>query len=1157
MKGRDLMWRTAAIWALLNLATAGLPARADEKAVDGTLGLKFFEKKIRPILVEHCYSCHSDQARKLKGGLRVDGRDFLLKGGDSGPVVVPGHPEKSRLIEAISYQNPDLQMPPRGKLPDTAIADLTQWIRLGLPWPKEGEARAVTTDAGFDIERRKREHWAWQPIRVPSFPAVKDQGWVLDPVDAFILAKLEVQGLKPAPLADKRTWLRRVTFDLIGLPPSRDEIEAFLQDDSPQAYEKVVDRLLASPHYGERWARHWLDLVRYAESRGHEFDPIIPNAYQYRDYIIRAFNADVPYNQLVTEHLAGDLLDRPRCHPTQGFNESVLGTGFWLLGEEVHSPVDIRQDEADRFDNRIDVMTKTFLGLTVACARCHDHKFDAITQKDYYALFGFLASSTSRQVRFDSLEQNRAVAVELARLRDRARRQLGKALAEVTLSATDRLADYLLAGREILVEESGTRRDSSSDVHARDSKEALHKRVLEVATAHKLDAVRFEAWVAELRQAAGKANHPLHVWAKVAADPGAKDPNRLAELLRPLLKGMRRRAAAADASLQKARLIIDYASATPDTWMQDEATFGPRPARPGDVRLVEDSGQTGVRFIERGAAEYDRAFDVLRMAPEAEKDPGALGRMTPRAGRTLCTPTFKIAPGKIYYLVKGAGAAYASVCAHAIIEGPLHGQLVQNIPPSNDFRWLAHDLTRYQGLDAHLEFTAAPGADFAVAMVVQAEQPPDRLEPGNHALLKMLTPEPDSLEALAAAYRKLFTHAAKHLAADKTSYSADAGDWARLANWLAGHPQLLSDGAKTFFDTAAKLRAEEKQAAAGIQAESRLAPALLDISGMDEHVFRRGSPKAEGEPAPRRLLEALAGPRPLGISHGSGRLELARQITAPNVNPFLARVLVNRVWHHLFGRGLVASVDNLGVLGEPPTHPELLDYLADRFVKDGWSIKKLIRGLVLSNAYRMSSEPTPQTDAADPANLLLHRMRLRRLEGEAIRDAMLMVSGRLDRTLYGPSVPIYLTPFLDGRGRPGSGPLDGKGRRSLYLAVKRNFLSPLLLAFDTPAPFSTVGRRSVSNVPAQALILLNDPFVQEQAALWAKNVSSRPGPLPQRVTEMYLSAFARLPDENELKASEAFLKQQAELHGASIDDPKVWADLAHTLLNVKKFIFLN
>jgi hypothetical protein len=333
--------------------------------------------------------------------------------------------------------------------------------------------------------------------------------------------------------------------------------------------------------------------------------------------------------------------------------------------------------------------------------------------------------------------------------------------------------------------------------------------------------------------------------------------------------------------------------------------------------------------------------------------------------------------------------------------------------------------------------------------------------------------------------------------------------------------------------------------------------AMLDGDAQNEHVFIRGSPKALGEIVPRRFLEALAGPRGLAVHQGSGRLELARQMTDPALNPLLARVMVNRIWQHLFHRGIVASVDNFGVLGERPTHPELLDYLADQFITQGWSVKRLVRTLVLSQTYRMSTRAVESSEQADPQNLWLHCMRVHRLEGEAIRDAMLSVSGQINLRMYGPSVPVYLTEFQQGRGRPHSGPLDGDGRRSLYLAVRRNFLSPLMLTFDTPIPFSTVGQRSVSNVPAQALLGLNDPFVHQQAERWAKRVLRTVVSPEERIVGMYQSAFARPPSPFESAACLDFLERQARLYPGKPDNLAAWADLAHVLFNAKEFLFLR
>ncbi|OWK44961.1 PSD1 and planctomycete cytochrome C domain-containing protein [Fimbriiglobus ruber] len=1005
---------SARLVAPLVLLAAAIPIHAAEP---GREQAEFFEKKIRPVLVEHCFKCHSEKTKAPKGGLRVDGRGLLLKGGDGGPALVPGDPDKSKLVEAVRFKNNDMQMPPKGKLPDAVVADLEAWVRAGAVWPND--ATAGTTEApaanGFDLQKRKREHWAWAPVTSPSPPAVKNTAWASDPIDRFILAKLEEKNLKPAAPADKLVWLRRVTFTLTGLPPTPEEIAAFQKDATPGAAAAVVDRLLASPAYGERWARHWLDLVRYAESRGHEFEPDIPNAYQYRDYVVRAINADVPYNQFVRENLAGDVVPNPRLNPADGFNESVIGTGFWHLGEEVHSPVDLRQDQADRFDNRIDVMTKTFLGLTVACARCHDHKFDAIATKDYYALFGLLEGSSYRQVRFDSLERNKAVAADLAALRDRTTTALAaKARGEIA--------------------------------------------------------------------AAGVARGDAAAISTAAPKSRGDDATR--------------------AWLGEAKVVVDYANLAPGEWLPDDVTFGPGPRRPGDARVRGVNGKPVVTFEERATAAFDGFWDGLKLAPHTAGDNGGLARQQ-RAGFTIRTPNIVLEHDTLYYLVRGSGLAYAGVCGHTIIHGPLHGSLVTSIPAKGDeYQWVAHKLTGYKGQRLQVELTAAPGTDFAVAMVVQASSPP----PGIPAA------------------------------------ATEPAEWNRFAR--------TPKAAAEFAAEAMKFVEEEKKLAARVKWESRLAPALFEGTGVDDTVFVRGNPRAPGEVVPHRLLEALAGTERIAHSRGSGRLELAAQITDPARNPFAARVEVNRVWHHLFGRGIVASTDNFGLLGEPPTHPELLDYLATEFVRDGWSTRRLIRRLALTSAYRMSVHGDASADQADPANLLLHKFRLKRIEGEAIRDAMLSVSGRLDRTAGGPPVPIYLTPFLDGRGRPGSGPLDGDGRRSLYLSVRRNFLSPFLLAFDTPIPFSTVGRRQVSNVPAQSLILLNDPFVHQQAGVWAKKVLAAPGSVSDRVTGMYVAAYGRPPTADEITVCGEFVQGKET-------DAAAWTALAHALFNVKEFIYVQ
>jgi hypothetical protein len=382
----------------------------------GAIDHSFFEMRIRPVLAEKCYECHSARSSKIKGGLRLDHIDFIQAGGDSGPALVGGKPEESLIIQAIRYDDPHFQMPPKEKLEKKVLADFEQWVSQGAPWPDEPAPPVSSSSkrSAFQMEKRIQEHWSWRPIAKSKVPDIKGQN--LNEIDRFIRARLKTIGLLPAEEADKRTWLRRLSYDLTGLPPGVDEINQFLGDPSTDSYVKVVERLLDSVHFGEKWARHWMDLVRYAETCGHEFDYPLENPHEYRDYLIRAFNADVPYDQFLKEHVAGDLMDEPRRHPTEKFNESIIGTGFWYFHEAVHAPTDPKQDNADRMESQLDVFGKTFLGLTIGCARCHDHKFDAISEKDYYSLASFMQGSTRQEYPLDVGGRRKELAVEIEQL---------------------------------------------------------------------------------------------------------------------------------------------------------------------------------------------------------------------------------------------------------------------------------------------------------------------------------------------------------------------------------------------------------------------------------------------------------------------------------------------------------------------------------------------------------------------------------------------------------------------------------------------------------------------------------------------------------------------------------------------------------------------
>lgn len=1099
--------------------------------------LEFFEKRVRPLLAEQCFSCHSDAAKKSKGGLRLDSRESILKGGDSGPAIVPGDPDKSRMITSVRYTHQDLQMPPKSKLPDSQIATLTEWVRLGAPWPAEKVQKQGTTEI-FDLNKRKAEHWSWQPIRAAKAPTVKNTKWSAQPIDRFLLARLEESGLTPASPADPRALLRRLNFDLTGLPPKPDEADAFAREAATNrqaAVERVVDRLLASPQFGERWGRHWLDLVRYAETRGHEFDYPIPNAWQYRDYIVRALNADVPYKQLVTEHLAGDLVPSPRLNPQTGANESILGTGFWFLGEEVHSPVDIRGDETDRLDNRVDVMTKTFIGLTVSCARCHDHKFDAISQRDYYALNGFLISSNYRQARFGSLETHRGVAKELDELHQAARPALTKAAGEALKPGLAQASNYLSAACEVLQGET-------------DPTGAAKK--------HGLDEAQLSRWVIALKTAKADPAHLLNNFATITDAP-AGDSAEFVRRLAPLVDGWKKQKAEAQNAppLKPENVIVDYATSSAREWMQDGWSFGLRPARVSEAVLGQSEDKPLAGFVTRDGAQRGEAWKKLAVQ-SPERDQGVLGTWD-RSEQTLRTRDFTLNANSLWYLVRGSLRAYATVNSHLIVQGPLHGALLREYKDESlQWRWVQHDLRAYKGNRLHVEFSPA-GNDLSIAMVVQAEARP-ALPPSDELLLTALADaKVQSPQAMAGAIAGVWQTVAEQMAKGTL-----APGNASIADSLVRAQDLFTPpGSKAQRDFAAVARpflTQQEKITARIQANSPTAPAMQDGLGTDELLLIRGQAKNPGETVPRRFIEALASTKPIA-AEGSGRLELARQMT-DDANPYTSRVMVNRVWHHLFGRGIVPTVDNFGVLGQAPSHRELLDYLALRFRNEqGWSLKKLVREIVLSQAYQMSSVPSDtRAEQVDPQNILLHRANVKRLDGESIRDAILSVSGRLDPKMGGAPVPVYLTPFMDGRGRPAGGPLDGNGRRSIYISVRRNFLQPMLLAFDTPIPFTTMGRRNISNVPAQALILMNDPFVAGQAKVWATNLPKDTAP-SERVNLMYLKAFGRPATEKELKTALGFLEEQTKLYGAdtSPTDERVWADFCHVLFNVKEFIYLR
>jgi hypothetical protein len=891
----------------------------------------------------------------------------------------------------------------------------------------------------------RTQFWSFQPIRGVVPPAISNQrqGWARNAIDRFIQAALEERGLVPAPEADRRTLIRRLSFDLLGLPPAPEDIATFLADRAPDAYEKLVDRLIASPRFGERWARHWLDLVRFAETAGHEYDYDIPNAFRYRDYVIRALNSDLPYNQFVVEQIAGDLQKAPRRHPLDGHNESIVGCGFYFLGEGNHSPVDVREEQMRRIDNQIDVLSKTFLGLTVACARCHDHKFDPITSRDYYALAGFLCSSRHQQAFIDPAERFDAFITRLRGLKER-------------------IASLLHEAEGAL---SGTLREQTSLVVARAQPGAPTEPA-----------------------------RPLH------EPPGGADE----------------------------WVFEDFEGESFDGWFVTGDAFGDRPSRSGDARLAAPARWIS---IEPGQAHSGLVADRLQ--------------------GVLRSRSFTIEAPYIHYRAAGRGGRISLVIdGHEKIRSPIYGELTIVLEQAAGPRWFTQDVRMWLGHSAYLEIADGAAVSYggvtsqvddgrgwiAVDEIRFSSGPAPRANAPRSAGASEITLD---LDAVISALRG----------------SSSTG---------SGRSETGSNSARAALaDRLASALSEVRRIEAAIPPPA-LALAIADGTGANERVHIRGNHHNLGQLAPRRFLEVLGGSSSPSSSSGSGRDELARRMVDPASNPLVPRVVVNRLWKHHFGEGIVRSTDDFGAMGQRPSHPDLLDWLAGELVARGWSLKAMHRLMVTSSTYRMASRPLEAAERVDPINSLLHRMNVRRLEAEAIRDALLAVSGRLEQTMFGPSVPVHLTSFMEGRGRPDrSGPLDGGGRRSVYLNVRRNFLDPMFLAFDTPVPFSTMGRRNVSNVPAQALDLMNNPLVKDQARLWAARLLSGPDvPARDRVYRLYLAAFGRVPGDAEARATLAFLGAGSGTRGPgpngtpepSLED---WADLCHVLINTKDFIFVD
>jgi hypothetical protein len=1035
--------------------------------------IAFFESKIRPILAERCYECHSHEEQE--SGLRLDHIEFILKGGERGAAIKPGDPEESNLVKAIEYFEPKFQMPPKTMLEDDEIDLLIEWVAQGAPWPDEPRPAEATTKDNFDLQKRKSEHWAWQPISKTSLPNVQNSDWPLNDADAFILSKLEEAKLNPSPKAEKHTLIRRLYFDLIGLPPTPDEVKAFVEDQSPKAYENLVDELLASPHFGERWGRHWLDLTRFSETFGHEADYPIKHAWPYRDYVIRALNDDVPYDRFAQEHVAGDLIE-PRVNPASGINESVIGTGWWYMHQATHAPVDVLKDEADRIDNQIDVFGKAFMGLTIACARCHDHKFDAISAKDYYSLTEYLRNSRQVYAMLDPRDTIKSGVRELNKIHDKQSKPMFKRMNSLKTAAQKTKATIESA---LNISEKEISSDS-------------------------LDADQIKQWAKLIRHE--KTKEEGHILRPLTH----KDP---VPETKPVPAG---------------DVYASFDGNDYGDWFVYGEAFGKRPTQARDW----------------SAAESNRPFTPPGVAHS--------GRISKNLKGVLRSQTFILDHDRVQVRAAGRKGTIRLIIGRYQLHdynGILFGGAIAQVNTRGDYQWfdLATGIAKYKGRHAYIEFVDHGDGFIAV----------DEMRFSNDAIPKN-TMAQELVGGIAPEDRPAEYQAKAEIALDHLESGALNPLDANWLNYLYSNNLITSEKfSKTY--SLAREKIVEKQADVP---DPFMVLAITDGSFEPGHVHIRGNPKEKGDPTPRRFLEALNGPEPMAIKEGSGRLELAESLFSDK-NPLPARVMVNRIWHHVFGRGIVQSTDNFGVLGIPPTHPELLDHLATQFIESGWSVKTMIRDLVTSQTYQMTSTIHDSVaEEKDPSNLLLHRRSVKRVEGEIVRDMLLAVSGNLDRTMYGDSIPAHFYDFMTyHRKFEKSGPVDGANRRSIYQRIQRNFLSPMMLAFDMPLPDSSTGKRTVSNVPAQSLIMMNDPFVIQQSKALGKKLAESEGKPEQKIERLFNILYGRSSTLAEFERIKEFGMAQSHLY--SLDEPD-WAhqedvmmDVVQSLFMAKEFLFIG
>jgi mono/diheme cytochrome c family protein len=1079
--------------------------------------VEFFEKKIRPILVEYCYECHSAQAKKLKGNLHLDTKEKMLRGGDSGPAVVPGDPDSSLLIRAVRYLNSDLQMPPKNRLSEAQVADLVAWVRAGAPDPRSGGVITAQQQSGWDYEALRKQ-WQYHNPQDPQIPTVKNRKWPKSPIDHFILSKLEAEKLKPNLPADKRTLIRRATFDLTGLPPTPEEVDAFLSDKSPDAFARVVDRLLSSPHYGERWGRHWLDVVRYADSAdarvtGGADD--FAEAWRYRDWVVNAFNKDLPYDQFVTQQIAGDLLSPPQSDEID--TNAIIATGMYAIGNWGNGDADKDKVLTDIADDAVDVTGRAFLGLTLACARCHDHKFDPISTADYYSMAGIFFSShiipklTPKGAGETMLRIPLISKAETERRKQRETRmaELEKQIEKLQDDGIAALARTILPQSENYLVAIWEHRRAVGDGAS----------LSEVSAARGLNPAALKRWSVFL--SSGNLglfstpvpnlldNRGLHAWRNAA---GADTPSIVAN----------------STDLETAFLSIKLPA----------QRLALHPSRADGVAAAWKSPLSGEVQLRGRVVDVDPncgdglEWELLKITATnaASLAKGAIGSggMEEISGKGTSIQC-QVRPGDFLQLnihPKSGHACDTTMVELEVIETggqkrtwninkDVAPDLLASNPHSDNFGnsdiWYFRDLA-----DKSLNLPAGSAMARWLDLLKQPEALPlaDMKSLGQKVQAELLT--------------------------QQTNFAAfvvpRGAFWAPLRNENSVFDPAAQETLKAAKAELAALRSNPPPAvemANGLQEGG--VPESPHAGVHDVKIHIRGRYDRLGEIAPRQFPRILAGDKQTPITEGSGRLQLAKWIGSAE-NPLTARVMVNRIWQQHFGEGIVRTPNNYGKLGTPPTHPELLDYLSHRFIESGWSIKAMHGLMMLSATYQQASTASPATLKADPENKFFGRMNRRRLEAEPLRDSLLVVSGKLDRTLGGRALREL-----------------ENGRRTLYLMMIRSDRSNYRMLFDAADPNSIVEQRVVSTVAPQALFLLNHPFMVAQSKSLAERVAKLDSQDDdERIQWLYEQLYARLPERTEMKVGRSML---SEARKAKAEDP--WLEYCQVLLCANEFVYVD